>query len=80
MTSRGWDAFYVALAEVLDARLLTLDERLARARLQVRRRGDPDRVTAMDRSPIRDRAAGDDATARWLDAFARRYLHLPPDP
>ncbi|MEJ5256126.1 MAG: hypothetical protein WHS89_12320 [Acidimicrobiales bacterium] len=22
----------------------------------------------------------DDATARWLDAFARRYLHLPPDP
>ena len=30
-TLRGWDAFYVALAEVLDARLLTLDERLARA-------------------------------------------------
>ena len=28
---RGWDAFYVALAEALDATLLTLDERLARA-------------------------------------------------
>ena len=30
-TVRGWDAAYVALAEVLGARLLTLDERLARA-------------------------------------------------
>lgn len=28
---RGWDAFYVALAEVFDATLLTLDGRLARA-------------------------------------------------
>lgn len=28
---RGWDAFYVALAEAFDATLLTLDERLARA-------------------------------------------------
>jgi predicted nucleic acid-binding protein len=28
---RGWDAFYVALAEALDATLLTLDSRLARA-------------------------------------------------
>jgi predicted nucleic acid-binding protein len=28
---RGWDAFYVALAEALDATLLTMDERLARA-------------------------------------------------
>ncbi len=28
---RGWDAFYVALAEALDATLLTLDERLGRA-------------------------------------------------
>lgn len=28
---RGWDAAYVALAEVLDAPLLTLDARLARA-------------------------------------------------
>jgi predicted nucleic acid-binding protein len=28
---RGWDAFYVALAEALGATLLTLDERLARA-------------------------------------------------
>lgn len=28
---RGWDAFYVALAEGLDATLLTLDVRLARA-------------------------------------------------
>jgi predicted nucleic acid-binding protein len=28
---RGWDAIYVALAEVLDAPLLTLDRRLARA-------------------------------------------------
>jgi len=28
---RGWDAFYVALAEVLDATLVTLDSRLARA-------------------------------------------------
>ena len=28
---RGWDAFYVALAEALDATLLTLDKRLARA-------------------------------------------------
>jgi predicted nucleic acid-binding protein len=28
---RGWDAFYVALAEALDGTLLTLDERLARA-------------------------------------------------
>ena len=28
---RGWDAFYVALAEALDATLLTLDERLSRA-------------------------------------------------
>lgn len=30
-TVRGWDALYVALAEVLGATLLTLDERLARA-------------------------------------------------
>lgn len=28
---RGWDAFYVALAEAMDATLLTLDGRLARA-------------------------------------------------
>jgi predicted nucleic acid-binding protein len=28
---RGWDAFYVALAEAFDATLVTLDERLARA-------------------------------------------------
>lgn len=28
---RGWDAAYVALAEVLDAPLITLDARLARA-------------------------------------------------
>ncbi len=28
---RGWDAMYVALAEVLDAPLVTLDGRLARA-------------------------------------------------
>ena len=28
---RGWDAPYVALAEVLDATLITLDARLARA-------------------------------------------------
>jgi predicted nucleic acid-binding protein len=28
---RGWDAFYVALAEAFDATLLTMDERLARA-------------------------------------------------
>jgi predicted nucleic acid-binding protein len=30
--ARGWDAFYVALAEALDATLLTLDTRLSRAR------------------------------------------------
>lgn len=30
-TVRGWDAAYVALAEALDARLLTLDARLAAA-------------------------------------------------
>lgn len=30
-TVRGWDAMYVALAEVLDGRLVTLDERLASA-------------------------------------------------
>ena len=30
-TIRGWDAMYVALAEVLDAPLVTLDARLARA-------------------------------------------------
>jgi predicted nucleic acid-binding protein len=30
-TVRTWDAFYVALAEALDAPLLTLDGRLARA-------------------------------------------------
>ncbi|MGB3353939.1 MAG: type II toxin-antitoxin system VapC family toxin [Mycobacterium sp.] len=28
---RGWDAFYVALAEALDGTLLTMDRRLARA-------------------------------------------------
>ena len=28
---RGWDAAYVALAEALDATLITLDGRLARA-------------------------------------------------
>jgi predicted nucleic acid-binding protein len=28
---RGWDAFYVALAEALDGTVLTLDHRLARA-------------------------------------------------
>lgn len=28
---RGWDAFYVALAEALDATLLTMDARLANA-------------------------------------------------
>lgn len=28
---RGWDAFYVALAEAFDATLLTMDRRLARA-------------------------------------------------
>jgi predicted nucleic acid-binding protein len=31
-TVRGWDAMYVALAEVLDAALLTTDRRLAAAR------------------------------------------------
>lgn len=31
-TVRGWDAMYVALAEALDAVLLTTDGRLARAR------------------------------------------------
>jgi predicted nucleic acid-binding protein len=30
-TIRGWDAMYVALAEVLDAPLITLDGRLAKA-------------------------------------------------
>ena len=30
-TVRGWDAAYVALAEALDATLLTLDQRLANA-------------------------------------------------
>lgn len=30
-TVRGWDAMYVALAELFDATLVTLDERLARA-------------------------------------------------
>ena len=30
-TVRGWDAMYVALAEVLDVPLITLDGRLARA-------------------------------------------------
>ena len=30
-TVRSWDALYVALAEALDAPLLTLDERLSRA-------------------------------------------------
>jgi predicted nucleic acid-binding protein len=30
-TVRGWDAFYVALAEAFDATLLTMDSRLARA-------------------------------------------------
>ncbi|WP_343602529.1 type II toxin-antitoxin system VapC family toxin [Mycobacterium sp.] len=30
-TVRGWDAFYVALAEAFDATLLTLDARLSRA-------------------------------------------------
>ncbi|MBX7433982.1 type II toxin-antitoxin system VapC family toxin [Mycobacterium sp. Y57] len=29
---RGWDAFYVTLAEAMDATLLTMDSRLARAR------------------------------------------------
>ena len=29
---RGWDAFYIALAEVLDAPLLTVDRRLGRVR------------------------------------------------
>jgi predicted nucleic acid-binding protein len=29
---RAWDALYVALAEALDATLLTIDDRLARAR------------------------------------------------
>jgi predicted nucleic acid-binding protein len=28
---RGWDAFYVTLAEAMDATLLTMDSRLARA-------------------------------------------------
>ncbi|VBA44476.1 Ribonuclease VapC3 [Mycobacterium attenuatum] len=28
---RGWDAFYVALAEAFDATLLTMDDRLGRA-------------------------------------------------
>jgi predicted nucleic acid-binding protein len=28
---RGWDAFYVALAEAFDATLITLDARLGRA-------------------------------------------------
>jgi predicted nucleic acid-binding protein len=31
-TVRGWDAMYVALAEILDATLLTTDRRLASAR------------------------------------------------
>jgi len=30
-TVRGWDAFYVALAEAFDATLLTMDERLSHA-------------------------------------------------
>ncbi|MGE2836100.1 type II toxin-antitoxin system VapC family toxin [Mycobacterium sp. SMC-4] len=30
-TVRGWDAFYVALAEAMNATLLTMDARLARA-------------------------------------------------
>jgi predicted nucleic acid-binding protein len=30
-TVRGWDTFYVALAEAFDPTLLTLDARLARA-------------------------------------------------
>lgn len=30
-TLRGWDAMYVALAEALDGRLVTLDQRLAAA-------------------------------------------------
>jgi predicted nucleic acid-binding protein len=30
-TVRGWDAMYVALAEVLDAALITTDRRLAAA-------------------------------------------------
>ena len=30
-TVRSWDALYVALAEAMDATLITLDERLARA-------------------------------------------------
>ncbi|HZM30137.1 MAG TPA: hypothetical protein VFB77_06580 [Acidimicrobiales bacterium] len=29
---RGWEAMYVALAEVLDATLVTVDRRLAAAR------------------------------------------------
>ena len=31
-TVRGWDAMYVALAEILDAVLITTDRRLAAAR------------------------------------------------
>ncbi|MDN5804141.1 MAG: DUF3375 family protein [Microlunatus sp.] len=42
-TVRGWDAMYVALAELMDARLLTTDVRLARAigpRCQIEAFGD----------------------------------------
>ncbi len=40
---RGWDAFYVALAEAFDATLLTLDARLARAH------GPSCRIEVLDR-------------------------------
>ncbi|KZS68510.1 twitching motility protein PilT [Mycobacterium kansasii] len=40
---RGWDAFYVALAEAFDATLLTLDTRLARAH------GPSCRIEVLDR-------------------------------
>jgi predicted nucleic acid-binding protein len=61
---RGWDAFYVALAEGLDATLLTLDGRLSRAlgprcrievpRTQAALRGtDKEATTAPRRRPRR---------------------------
>ena len=40
---RGWDAFYVALAEAFNATLLTLDARLARAH------GPSCRIEVLDR-------------------------------
>jgi predicted nucleic acid-binding protein len=66
---RGWDAFYVALAEALDATLLTLDERLARAsgprcRIEVPRSlaswggTDPEATSAPRRKPLPGQGTG----------------------